>query len=103
MAKKLTPENLELLKEWVMEPRPTVPSIPPEVLHAQAAAAALLIRRPGPHCGDTRPARAVWSNDPFEPDSPLWQAECQRCGARGPVGVSAEDAVRQWDARVANG
>lgn len=87
------------LHQMVMEDRPTVPTVPLEQLRAQADAAVKLVRARCPFCGDERPALPEWSNDPFEPDNPLWHAECQGCGAHGPVASSAEDAAVKWNGR----
>lgn len=93
----------EKLRMFVMEPERFVGDIPeadPKQLRAQADAAAALVRAPCPFCGDTRPALPEWERDPFEPDRPMWYANCQRCGAQGPVTASAEDAAAKWNARA---
>jgi Lar family restriction alleviation protein len=88
------------LHKMVMTPRPTVPTVPLEQLKAQAENAVALVRERCPFCGDTRPALPEWDNDPFEPDNPLWHAECQGCGAHGPVTSSAQDAAVKWNVRA---
>lgn len=98
-GEELSDEEVSLLTRMVMEPRPLLPTVPLEELRAQADSAALLSREPCPYCGDTRPARPEWDNDPFEPDRPIWHAECQFCGAHGPASDSAVDAVRRWNGR----
>ena len=100
MAKEITDEQVALLAESARHAASTVCTVPIEQLKAQAEAGRLLVRVGCPFCGDTRPALLEWDHDPFEPDNPLWHAECQCCGAHGPVASSAEDAAVRWNNRA---
>jgi hypothetical protein len=97
LDKVLPQVDYEKLAAMVAEPRPTEPSVPLDELVRQRESAAPSVRADCPFCGDARPALLEWEHDTFQPEDPLWHAECRGCGAHGPVTSGAEDAAAKWN------